>query len=175
MPRTRIGGQPATLAEHPGNNSPVAVFDGPPADRMAGRTQVRAARAKGNYGPGGPAAKAKAKAKAKQKAADAKAARTASTEARANSFLAREDLLDRAIASGVISSGMRGHYAQAFDADEEGCRSFLAKLPGGATLAGAVVASAAEDDGLSLLTDAERERVVAARAGARGPRLVHGC
>ena len=167
----KVGGQSAQLAENPDNHSPVAVFDGPPADRVAGRAQVRAARAQGNYGPGGPAADAKAK----QKAADAKAARTASTEARANSFLAREELLDRAIASGVIQSGVREHYARAYDEDPEGCRAFLARLPGGANLAGSVVASAAADgDGLSLLTDAERERVAAARAGQRGPRFVHG-
>lgn len=144
-------------------SEPIATFSGPPADRMAGRAQARAAR--GNYAAGAAGAKAAAKAKAK-------AATTASVEARANSFLAREELLDRAIASGVIQSGMRAHYAQAYDADAEGCRAFLAKLPGGAAVAAATVV-AAEDDGMSLLTDAERENVENARAGRR-PRFVNG-
>ncbi len=116
----------------------------------------------GNYKAKKPAAKAKAK---------AKAATTASVDARANSFLAREELLDRAVASGVIQDGMRPHYAQAYDADAEGCRAFLAKLPGGAAVAAATVV--AEDDGMSLLTDAERENVANARAGRR-PRFVNG-
>jgi hypothetical protein len=129
---------------------------------MAGRSQARAARAQGNYAPGSAGATAAAKAKAK-------AATTASVEARANSFLAREDLLDRAVASGVINSGMRAHYAQAYDADPGGCRQFLAKLG----LRDDAVVVAAEDDGLSLLTDAERENVANARAGRR-PTFVHG-
>ncbi|HEX4436686.1 MAG TPA: hypothetical protein VH061_07810 [Solirubrobacteraceae bacterium] len=144
------------------SGEPVARFSGPPADRMAGRSQARAARAQGNYAPGSAGATAAAKAKAK-------AATTASVEARANSFLAREDLLDRAVASGVINSGMRAHYAQAYDADPGGCRQFLAKLG----LRDDAVVVAAEDDGLSLLTDAERENVANARAGRR-PTFVHG-
>jgi hypothetical protein len=142
---------------------PIATFSGPPADRMAGRAQARAARAQAQS-KGGSYTQAASKVEPRVSAA---------TEASASSFLAREELLDRAIASGVIQPGLRGHYARAYDADPDGCRAFLGKLPGGANLASTVVASAAEDDGLSLLTDAERQNVMDARAGRR-PRFVHG-
>src|SRR5258707_95356 len=99
------------------NGAPAAIFAGPPADRMSGRAAARAAAAKpGNYKP-----------KQKQQAA-AKPRVSATTEQRANAFLAREALLDRAVHAGVINQGMRGHYAAAFDADPTGCRAFLRTL-----------------------------------------------
>lgn len=128
---------------------------------MAGRRQARAARAQGNYAPGSAGAAAAAKAKA-----------TAATTANA----AREDLIDRAVAGGVINDGMRAHYQRAYDADPEGCRAFLGKLPGGASLA---ASSAAADDEYDSgwLTAGERARVESARAEAESRnrrRIVNG-
>jgi hypothetical protein len=72
-----------------------------------------APRPRGNY-------EQKAKAKAQPPVAD--------TTARDIKLLAREHLLDHAVHAGVIQQGMRGHYATAFDADEQGCRAFLKSL-----------------------------------------------
>jgi hypothetical protein len=53
---------------------------------------------------------------------------SAETAERANAFLDRESLLDRAVHAGVVNQGMRAHYAAAYDADPAGCRAYLGKL-----------------------------------------------
>jgi hypothetical protein len=132
----------------------VAQFSGPPADRMAGRQQARAAasaaraaaaRPQGNYKP-------------KVKAAQQQAGVSDETTQRANAFLDREALLDRAVHAGVINNGMRGHYAAAYDADPAGCRTFLATL-------GLRDEAPAASSGDSLLSAHEQQRVTAAREG----------
>jgi hypothetical protein len=120
--------------------------------RGAGNAVARAAaaRPRGTY-------KAKRKAQAAAKPDKGISAATAS---RANAFLDREGLLDRAVHAGVINDGMRGYYAQAFDADERGCRAFLASL-------GLRDAAAPGPSGGSFLTPQEQERAAAASDGKR--------
>jgi hypothetical protein len=123
------------------------TYDGPPADRMAGRPGgTRAARAAGNLTP--------------------KPAVSAATVARANAFLGREALLDHAVHAGVIGTNMRGHYAACFDADPEGTRAYL----GGIGLARQEAAEASDAYDETTLSPVERQRIEAARQGGR-PRL----
>ncbi len=125
---------------------------------MAGRSAARAARAQaqGNYAPGGPGAKAAA-------------------EARANSFLAREALLDEAMHQGVIGGGLRDHYAACYDADPEGTRNYLRGLglrDGGTASASAALPADGYDE--SYLAPAERKRITAAREGRQPSRIING-
>ncbi len=129
----------------------IAQFAGPPADRMAGRQQARAARAQGNYTP-------------RQKV-------SAATTARANSFLDRETLLDAAVHQGVIGGALRGHFAECYDKDPSGTRSYLQSLG----LSGGTSAAAASQGYVEThLSPGERERVAAAREGRRSGRIVNG-
>jgi hypothetical protein len=137
-------------------SEPVARFSGPPADRMAGRAARAQARAQGNYAPGGDGAKAAA-------------------EARANSFLSREALLDEAMHQGVIGGGLRAHYAECYDSDPEGTRSYLRGLglrDGGTAAASAAVPADGYDE--SRLSPAERNRITAAREGRQPSRVING-
>jgi hypothetical protein len=136
---------------------PVARFSGPPAERMVGRAQARAARAaakpQGNYAPGSAGVKA-------------------AVEARANAFLRREELLDNAIHQGIISTSLRAHFAALWDADPDGTRAHLESIGLAKTLqASAATAPDAYDE--SALSAAERGRIAAAREG-RGPRIING-
>jgi hypothetical protein len=138
----------------------VAEFSSPPADRMAGRSSARAARAQaqGNYAPGGTGAKAAA-------------------EARANSFLSREVLLDEAMHQGVIGGGLRAHYADCYDSDPEGTRAYLRGLglrDGGTAAASAATAAPADGYDESQLSPAERNRITAARDGRQPSRIING-
>ncbi|HEX4186640.1 MAG TPA: hypothetical protein VHY83_01965 [Solirubrobacteraceae bacterium] len=93
------------------------------------------------------------------------------TAAKAQGFLDREALLDNAVHAGVISEGMRKHYATAYDADPAGCRAFLGKLG----LRTETTASTAEPEDAypdSLLSPQERQRVAAAREGRQHSRIV---
>lgn len=134
---------------------PAARFAGPPADRMAGRPSRNAYKAK---------------------ATAAKPAVSAATVARANSFMEREDLLDQAIYDGRINAGMRGYYAQCFDADPAGTRAFLGKMGHNPAASAPVAQPAPADDSYpeSMLTNAERARVAAAREGRQPRRIVEG-
>jgi hypothetical protein len=141
-------------------SEPVARFSGPPADRMAGRPRKAAAQRAGNYTP-----------KAKAAAPTVSAA----TEARANSFLDREALLDAAMHQGVIGGGLRAHYAECYDNDPVGTRSYLQSLGlrgGGTHSASAAAASDQYDE--SALSNAERGRIAAAREGRRPSQIVNG-
>lgn len=139
-------------------SEPVARFSGPPADRMAGRAAARAqAQDRGLYARAG-ASKV-----------------SASTEARANSFLAREALLDEAMHQGVIGGGLRAHYAECFDADPEGTRNYLRGLglrDGGTAAASAAAPADGYDE--SRLSPAERSRITAAREGRQPSRIING-
>jgi hypothetical protein len=134
---------------------PAASFFGPPADRMAGRPSLMAKAAapkpQGNYKP-----------KPKQSQSSA-----ATTAARANAFLRREEALDNAVHQGVISSSLRAHFATLWDADPEGTRAHLESIG----LARTQAQSDAYDE--SVLSTAERGRIAAAREG-RGPRIING-
>ncbi len=139
----------------------VAEFSSPPADRMAGRASARAARAQ-----------------AQDRGLHARAGApkvSASTEARANSFLAREALLDEAMHQGVIGGGLRAHYGECYDADPEGTRAYLRGLglrDGGTAVASAAVPADGYDE--SYLSPAERGRITAARDGRQPSRIVNG-
>lgn len=130
---------------------------GPPAVRMSGRAQARAARAAkakgGNFTPKKPGV-------------------SAATVARANAFLSREAVLDDAINQGVISAGLRGHFAQLMEADPEGTRAYLEKV--GLSRSAETQQAAAEDYPTSGLSDAERRRITAARGGQSSMRVVNG-
>ncbi|HEX4483524.1 MAG TPA: hypothetical protein VH081_07020 [Solirubrobacteraceae bacterium] len=131
----------------------VAQFSGPPADRMAGRQQARAAASAARAAAAKPQGNYKPKAKAAEQTGVSE-----ETTQRANAFLDREALLDRAVHAGCISQGMRSHYAAAYDADPAGCRTFLATL-------GLRDEAPAASSGDSLLSASEQERVTAAREG----------
>jgi hypothetical protein len=139
--------------------APVARFSGPPADRMAGRAQARAARLsaakpKGNYTP-------------KKKV-------SAATAARVEQFLDGEQMLDQAVHQAIIAPSVRSHYAQLMKADPVGTRAHLEAL--GVTSVSGQPASAqtsGDDYCESALTHAERKRIAAAREG-RSARFVHG-
>jgi hypothetical protein len=150
-------------------SEPVARFSAPPADRMAGRQQARAARAakpQGNYTP-------------KQKI-------SAATENRVNSFLSGEQAIDQAIHQGVIGANMASHYRILWQADPDDTRRYLEKLglypePLASGPAGnpdpnpeqIVQASASDEYDSSALSKAERGRIAAAREG-RTSRIVNG-
>ena len=130
-------------------SEPVMRFSGPPAERMAGRPMRATVQRAGNYTP-------------KAKAAAPKV--SAATEARANSFLDREALLDAAMHEGVIGGGLRAHYAECYDSDPEGTRSYLQSLGlrgGGAHSASAAATSDRYDE--RYLSEAERSGIEAAR------------
>jgi hypothetical protein len=128
---------------------------GPPAVRMAGRAQARAARMKGgNFTP------------------KKKEGISAATVARANAFLSREAVLDDAINQGVISAGMRSHFARLMEADPEGTRAYLEKV--GLSRSAGTQQAAADDYPTSGLSDAERRRITAARGGQPSMRIVNG-
>jgi hypothetical protein len=141
--------------------APVARFSGPPADRMAGRAQARAARLsaakpKGNYTP-------------KKKV-------SAATEARVEQFLDGEMLLDQAVHQAIIAPSVRPHYAQLMKADPVGTRAHLEAL-GMTSVSGerpAATQPSGDDYCESALTRAERERIAAAREGRSSARFVHG-
>ncbi len=137
-------------------SDPVARFSSPPADRMAGRPSgVRAARATAN-----------------QKGLRARAGKpavSAATEARAQSFLDRESLLDQAVNAGVIGANMRSHYAACYDADPVGTRQYLDDI--GLRRAGG--AQASEEYVETNLSRAERNRIAGAREG-RPSRIING-
>lgn len=140
--------------------APVARFSGPPADRMAGRAQARAARLS--------AAKPKGNYKPKQKV-------SAATAARVEQFLDCEQMLDQAVHQAIIAPSVRPHYAQLMKADPVGTRAHLEAL--GVTSASgqpAAVQASGDDYCESALTRAERERIAAAREGRRSARFVHG-
>jgi hypothetical protein len=88
----------------------------------------------------------------------------------------RESLLDRAIHAGVISTGLRSHYAAACDADPAGTRAFLGKIGLRTEAATPAVSTAPgpEEYDRSLLTDRERARIAAAREGRSHARIVCG-
>jgi hypothetical protein len=136
------------------------VFSGPPSDRISGRpSRVQAsARAQGNYSLKDPATI------------------SAATTARANQFLEREALLDQAIHAGLINAGMRGHYAQCFDADPTGTRTYLAQLGHSQAPVPAAQGAAASGDDYpeGMLTNVERSRVAAAREGRPYGRIISG-
>jgi hypothetical protein len=147
----------------------IAEYAGPPADRMAGRQQARAARAQaqGNYTP-------------KKKI-------SAATEARANAFLAGEAAIDQAIYQGVIGANMASHYKALWLADPAETHKFLVSLgliqdsdwkdePYGGNpdpTPGKIAAAAAEEYSTGGLSDAERGRIAAAREG-RTSRVING-
>jgi hypothetical protein len=131
------------MSSHVISGTPAARFAGPPADRMAGRQQARAARAAraqgGNFTP-------------KQKP----------------SGPSDDQVLDQAIHQGVINAGMRGHYQTLLQSDPAGTRAFLAKLglsDIGASYQQAAAASNDEEYLPGALTKAEQDRVTAAREG----------
>ncbi len=150
-------------------SEPVARFSGPPADRMAGRAQRRAARAaakqQGNYTP-------------KQKISTA-------TEARVSSFLSGEDAIDQAIHQGVIGANMAAHYRALWLADPDETREYLEKLglypyplasgPAGNPEVNAPekIAATSEAYPEGALSNAERGRIAAAREG-RTSRIING-
>jgi hypothetical protein len=143
-------------------SEPVARFSGPPAERMAGRPRRATAQRAGNYTP-------------KAKAAAPKV--SAATEARANSFIDREALLDAAMHQGVIGGGLRAHYAECYDNDPEGTRSYLQSLGlrgGGAHSATAAATATSDQYDESALSKAERGRIEAAREGRRPSQIVNG-
>jgi hypothetical protein len=138
------------------HTKPVAQFSGPPADRMAGRSTRAVAPRGGEF---------------------TQAARkevSAETASRANSFLSREALLDEAVHQGVIGHALRAHYAQCYDADPTGTRTYLQNIGlrlSTATAPAAATTSEEYDD--SALSNAERGRIAAAREG-RQPRFITG-
>jgi hypothetical protein len=153
-------------------SEPVARFSAPPADRMAGRQQARAARAavkpQGNYTP-------------KQKI-------SAATENRVNSFLSGEQMIDQAIHQGVIGANMASHYRALWLADPAETHKYLVSLgliqdsdwkdePYGGnpdpTPGKIVQASASDEYDASALSKAERDRIAAAREG-RTSRVISG-
>ena|ERR1700686_1970145 len=151
-------------------SKPVARFSGPPADRMAGRAQARAAKAaakpQGNYTP-------------KQKVSTA-------TEARVSSFLSGEDTIDQAIHQGVIGANMAAHFRALWLADPDDTRKYLEKLglypyPLASGPAGnpevnppeQIAMTSAEEYPTGALSHAERGRIAAAREG-RTQRVIHG-
>jgi hypothetical protein len=115
----------------------------------------------GNYAPGAPGVAAAAALKSR-----------AATEARAASFLEREQVLDNAIHQGIISAGLRAHFATLWDADPVGTREHLESIGLARTTASAT-ASSSEDYNDSALSRVERDRIAAARAG-RTPRIIGG-
>lgn len=127
---------------------------GPPAVRMAGRAQARAAAKGGNFTP------------------KKKEGVSAATAARANAFLSREAVLDDAINQGVISAGLRSHFARLMEADPEGTRAYLEKV--GLSRSAGTQQAASEDYPTSGLSDAERRRITAARGGQSSMRVVNG-
>lgn len=132
-------------------SEPAARFSSPPADRIAGRPRRAAAQARA----GAPRV-------------------SAATEARANSFLDREALLDAAMHQGVIGGGLRDHYAQCYDADPEGTRSYLQSLGLRGSTPGTASASASQEYVDTHLSSAERQRIAAAREGRQHSRIVNG-
>lgn len=146
------------------NTQPGARFAGPPTDRMQGRPSRQR--------QGGQFVQAAAPA-AGQRAGSKVNAKTA---ARAESFLAREQLLDEAVHASVINAGMRDHFARCYDADPAGTRHTLAAL-GLRTAASVQIQDAADtgiaDDLSPLLTATERKQAEAAREG-RSPKIIHG-
>jgi hypothetical protein len=137
-------------------SEPVARFAGPPADRMAGRAQARVARMQA-AGKGGHFVQA----------STAEPRVSAATAARANAFLRREQVLDNAIHQGVISAGLRAHFATLYDADPQGTQAHLASIG----LRDAPAADAYVESGLS---PGERARIAAAHEGRSTGRFVHG-
>lgn len=129
---------------------------GPPAVRMAGRAQARAA----------------AKAKGGSFTPPKKPAVSAATVARANAFLGREAVLDDAINQGVISANLRSHFSRLMEADPEGTRAYLEKV--GLSRSAETQQTAADDYPTSGLSDAERRRITAARGGQSSMRVVNG-
>ncbi len=133
----------------------AASYDGPPAERMAGRpSRMRSVQASR------PPVKAAAVNK---------------------QFEDKEEILDHAIHTGVISSGMRDHYSALWEADPKGTQEYLHKL--GLTKQGLnpdaapqKIAAAAEAEAYdeSTLTDAERGRIAQARAGGRSAVFISG-
>jgi hypothetical protein len=120
----------------------IAEFAGPPADRMAGRAQARAARA--NLGS------------------------NISATLREGERGGREALLDQAVHAGVISSGLRAHYAACYDADPEGTRAYLSSLGLRPS-----APAASEEYPTAGLSRSELNRIEAAREG-RTSRIVNG-
>ena len=152
----------------------VQEFSAPPAVRMAGRpSRVAAAQA----------VRQAVRAAAPARAAAAAAASTKPSPKPTQTRAERENLLDRAVHAGVISSNLRAHYSQAFDADPAGTRAFLGKIGLRAEAAPAAspaptpaasAASGPEDYDQSLLTDGERARIQAAREGKQPGGFIHG-
>lgn len=154
-------------------SEPVVRFSGPPADRMAGRAQARAARAaakpQGNYTP-------------KQKPGQISAA----TVNKVNSFLSGEDAIDQAIHQGVIGANMAAHFRALWLADPDDTRKYLEKLglyphPLASGPAGnpevnppeQIATASAEEYPTAALSHAERDRIAAAREGRTG-RIISG-
>lgn len=144
----------------------IAEFSGPPAERMAGRQQARAARAqaKGNYTP----------------------KISAATEARANAFLQGEATIDKAIWQGVIGANMASHYKALWLADPAETHKFLVSLGlvqdgdwkaepygGNPDATPGKIAAAAEEYNPAGLSKAELGRIAAAREG-RTSRIISG-
>jgi hypothetical protein len=143
----------------------IAEFSAPPAERMAGRQQARAARAQAKgYTP----------------------KISAATEARANAFLQGEATIDKAIWQGVIGANMASHYKALWLADPAETHKFLVSLGlvgdgdwkaepygGNPDPTPGKIASAAEEYSTAGLSKAELGRIAAAREG-RASRIVSG-
>jgi hypothetical protein len=119
----------------------------------------------------GPAAELSKRARAAASATAARAA-ASTTAARVQTRLDSEDLIDRAIAGGVINadSATRATYVAAYAADPAGTRAFLASL--GMRDTGVTQAATDTDDyPAEFLSATERKSVNAAREG-RSPRII---
>lgn len=148
----------------------IAEFAGPPADRMAGRQQARAAKAQRGL---------------HARASDQRPTISAATESRVNNFLSGEDAIDQAIHQGVIGANMAAHYRALWQADPVETREYLEKLglypnplaSGGEgnpeVNAPEKIAASQEEYPTAGLSRAERGRISAAREGRTG-RVIHG-